>query len=78
MPGMSKVVTEQSFGGRRAVVGDSVVIAAPRHDGEEGVCLCAGVVHAVSETGDVPWIARAAQLHGALGRGFVVKMESPS
>jgi len=51
-----RYATKQTFGGRRACVGDRVLIGAPRLYGEPGVALRAGVVQEVSAKKDVPWI----------------------
>jgi len=59
----ARYATEQEFGGRKARVGDTVIICCPRHDiccprhdEKPGTCLRAGMVVAVSSTNDRPWI----------------------
>lgn len=51
---MSSYATKQAFGGRRAAVTDTVVLAVRQHDGE-GVCLRAGMVEAISGGHDRPY-----------------------
>lgn len=53
---MSALATKRAFGGRRACVGDTVVLAASKHDGSPGTCLRAGLVVAVASKDDRPYL----------------------
>ncbi len=53
---MSKYVTTQMFGDRRASVRMAVVVCVAKHNDGLGTCLKAGIIVAISSDRDIPYI----------------------
>ncbi len=53
---MASYSTIQMFAGRRARVGDIVILAGRSHDGGDKMCLRAGVVVAICSSQDRPFL----------------------
>jgi len=62
---MSKYATQKTYDGRRARIGDMVILACPKYDmreinyhpaPEQKMCLRAGVVGAISSSRDIPYL----------------------